>query len=190
MSLKYHKALILGVSKTVPLLCFLFLFGLSVTMQGRTYIACQNSVVAATVLILIFIIIQLNKRQIIDRFLLAIALFLVVALVAFIWPVPFLLYCYRRYAPSVFFLCLAIVGTVTMMMSSVSFLGVTTRNKKLLLIGSWQLLLSTFIAFIWSFIMHDQGLMWSVYFPYLGLCLMREHGYKNSMVEALKKEKI
>lgn len=162
--------------KTILLLKYapLFLFILCARYKGLTDLAWRDAFIVGGIASVVVVAIQLYKKEIIDRCMLGINLFLILGAVGFLCDISLLLYYYSAYKGVSLLSCIAVVGLLTTLFSPAGFIGIEITKKRLIYDASFQLLLVNILAIVWSFIMNSEGLFLAVVVPYLVVCVMYE----------------
>lgn len=99
----------------------------------------------------LIIVIQLYRKEPVNRLVLALSLFLSVGLIAQLNSMLSVLYYYDNYASLLAFAFIIVVGLFTMLFTQASFIGVLSDDKRAVRIASLKLLGVTILAAMLSF---------------------------------------
>lgn len=98
----------------------------------------------------LFLLLLLYRKKIIDRFVLAIYCFLIAGAVMYVGKVPFLEHSYEFFEESMLLLWMFIIGTISTFATSAGFIGIDTDNIKKSRLYSIYLLCATLLTLIIS----------------------------------------
>jgi hypothetical protein len=126
---------------------------------------------AVTAIGVIFILWQQNI--LFDRIMLGLNIFLIIGAIGFLFNNETILQWYSTSHGGPLFMCIVLVGIVSMIFTKAGFIGVQHKNKDAVRYASFLLLVATFIALVWSVSADADGLFWAVALPLVILSIVR-----------------
>ena len=112
-------------------------------------------------------------KNVFNRFILAVNLFLIVGAVGFLFKIHFILSLYKNLMHSTLFASFLFVGLVTTFFSAYGFIGVKHSNKHIVRSRSIFLLIASLVAFILSMLFRGNMLLAGI-LPFVGLLLINK----------------